>query len=199
MRFQIILFDGFDELDSIAPYEVLHSAAEHQAGWVVEYAALEGPRLIRANHGTRLFAQTKLGPFTGKKRPDVVIVPGGGWIDRNPQGARAEVAKGHLPAALVQLNFAGTITCSVCTGTMILASSGLLKGRPAITHHGAIADLRASGAKVVRQRVVDDGDIVTAGGVTSGLDLALHLVTRFAGAKLTRQLETALEYRQRKR
>jgi transcriptional regulator GlxA family with amidase domain len=199
MRIQIILFDGFDELDSIAPYEVLHSAAEHQAGWVVEFAALEGPRVIRANHGTRLFAQAKLGPVKGRKRPDVVIVPGGGWIDRNPQGARAEVAKGRLPAILAELHRAGTLTCSVCTGTMILASAGLLKGRPAITHHDAVADLRASGAKVIRRRVVDDGDIITAGGVTSGLDLALHLVTRLAGAQLMRKLENALEYRQRKK
>ncbi len=198
MRFQIVVFDGFDELDAIAPYEVLRSAAAQRKGWVVELAAREGPREIRANHGLRLWAQAKLGPLTGKKRPDVVIAPGGGWIDRNPQGARAEVEKGLLPDALVALHEAGAITCSVCTGGMILASAGLLKGRRAITHHGAMADLRASGAKVVKQRVVDDGDIVTAGGVTSGLDLALHLVTRFAGAKLACQLETALEYRQRK-
>ncbi len=198
MRFQIILFDGFDELDAIAPYEVLRNAASRKKGWVVELVALKGARLIRANHGTRLYAEAKLGPFSGAKRPDVVIVPGGGWIDRNPQGARAEVENGRLPAALAELNFAGTVTCSVCTGAMLLASTGLLKGRPAITHHDAIADLRASGAQVVRQRVVDDDDIVTAGGVTSGLDLALHLVGRFAGEKIKRAVEADLEYRQRK-
>ena len=198
MRFQIIVFDGFDELDAIAPYEVLRSAAVHKKDWRVELVALEGPREIRCNHGLRLFAQSELGPLKGKKRPDVVVVPGGGWIDRNRHGARAEVAKGKLLGALVELHRAGTIVTSVCTGAMIIAATGLLRGRPAITHHGAIRDLRAAGAKIVRQRVVDDGDIVTAGGVTSGLDLGLHLVERFGGKKLKHAIERSMEYEQRK-
>ncbi len=65
---------------------------------------------------------------------------------------------------------------------MLLAAAGLVEGRHAITHHGALADLEAAGAHVVRARVVDDGDLVTAGGVTSGLDLALHLVERLFGS-----------------
>ena len=198
MRIQIIVYDGFDELDAIAPYEVLRSAAAHKKDWKIELVALEGPREIRCNHGLRLRAQGKLGPLKGKKRPDLVIVPGGGWIDRNRHGARAEVAKGKLPAAILQLHRAGAVVTSVCTGAMIIAATGLLRGRPAITHHGAIKDLRTAGAKVVRRRVVDDGDIVTAGGVTSGLDLALHLVERFGGAKLKCEIEKAMEYEQRK-
>ena len=64
---------------------------------------------------------------------------------------------------------------------MLLAAAGITRGRRAITHHVALAALAESGAQVVRARVVDDGDLITAGGVTSGLDLALHLVRRFAG------------------
>lgn len=67
---------------------------------------------------------------------------------------------------------------SVCTGGMILADAGITDGRPAVTHHGAMDDLRATGAEVVEARVVDDGDLVTAGGVTAGIDLALHLLRR---------------------
>ena len=86
---------------------------------------------------------------------------------------------------------------SVCTGTMLLAADGLLTGRPAITHHVAIDDLKAAGAKVVHARVVDDGDVVTAGGVTSGLDLVLHLVERHWGAPLALAAERELEYERR--
>jgi transcriptional regulator GlxA family with amidase domain len=72
-----------------------------------------------------------------------------------------------------------------------------LRGRPAITHHGAIPDLQAAGAEVVRARVVDDCDVVTAGGVTSGLDLALWLIERFYGPKVVHAIETEMEYERR--
>ena len=77
---------------------------------------------------------------------------------------------------------------------MLLAASGLTAGRRATTHHLAIDDLRASGAEVVEARFVDDGDIVTAGGVTSGLDLALHLVERFADAAIAERVAAEIEY-----
>jgi transcriptional regulator GlxA family with amidase domain len=80
---------------------------------------------------------------------------------------------------------------------MLLAAAGLLDGRPAITHHSAIADLDAAGATIVHARVVDDGDVVTAGGVTSGLDLALHLVERHFGAPTALAAERELEYERR--
>ena len=67
---------------------------------------------------------------------------------------------------------------------MLLAATGITAGRRVTTHHLAIDDLRASGAEIVEGRFVDDGDIVSAGGVTSGIDLALHLVERFAGARI---------------
>jgi transcriptional regulator GlxA family with amidase domain len=80
---------------------------------------------------------------------------------------------------------------------MLLAASGILQGRPAITHHGAIQDLQAAGAQVTQARVVDSGDIVTAGGVTSGLDLALWLVERFYGSKIAHEIEVEIEYERR--
>ena len=77
---------------------------------------------------------------------------------------------------------------------MIVAATGLLDGRPAITHHGAIDDLRERGADVIDARVVDDGDLLTAGGVTSGIDLALYLVERIAGEELTNEVAREMEY-----
>jgi transcriptional regulator GlxA family with amidase domain len=131
------------------------------------------------------------------ERLDVLIVPGGGWSDRAPQGAYAEAERGNLPQAIASLHAAGTTVASVCTGGMLLAASGVLTGRAAITHHAALEDLRGSGARVVEARVVDDGDVVTAGGVTSGLDLALWLVERYLGADLAAKVADELEYERR--
>jgi transcriptional regulator GlxA family with amidase domain len=80
---------------------------------------------------------------------------------------------------------------------MLVAAAGLLKGRPATTHHGAIDDLRAAGAEIIEARVVDDGDVVSAGGVTSGLDLALWLVERFAGVEIVHKVESEMEFERR--
>jgi transcriptional regulator GlxA family with amidase domain len=194
MLWQIIAFDGFDELDVVAPFEVLRMAAARQPRWRVELAAIDAPCEITANHGLRVQVAARLGPAAGPGRPDVVIVPGGGWISRKPTGARTEIARGAIPAALAELHRAGTLVTSVCTGAMLLAAAGLLKDRPAVTHHDALENLSAVGAQIIPARVVDAGNIVTSGGITSGLDLALHLVERFADAALARELECALEY-----
>jgi len=103
-------------------------------------------------------------------------VPGGQWNSRAPEGAWAESQRGELTTVLRSLNAAGVVLASVCAGAMILASAGVMTGRPAITHHSAIKELSSSRARVVRARVADDGTLITADGVTSGLDLALWLV-----------------------
>ena len=192
MHFQIIVFDGFDELDAIGPYEVLRNAKGTNA--VVELVTMGGEKEVIASHGLRILPSAQLNL---KQRPDVVIVPGGGWNDRAPKGARAEAERGIIPGALKSLHQSGTTVTSVCTGAMLLAAAGILRGRPAITHHGAIPDLQVAGAEIVRARVVDDGDIVTAGGVTSGLDLALWLVERFYGPKTAHAIEIEMEYERR--
>jgi transcriptional regulator GlxA family with amidase domain len=192
MHFQIIVFDGFDELDAIGPYEVLRNATVTDA--VVELVTVGAEKDVVASHGLRIFPSAQLNP---KQRPNVVIVPGGGWMGRAPKGARAEAERGVIPEVLKSLHQSGTIIATVCTGAMLLAATGILRGRPAITHHGAIPDLQAAGAEIVHARVVDDGDVVTAGGVTSGLDLALWLVERFHGPKVAHAIEAEMEYERR--
>jgi transcriptional regulator GlxA family with amidase domain len=92
----------------------------------------------------------------------------------------------------------GAVIASICTGAFLLAEAGLLTGRRATTHHSAKADLtRYEGVELANERVADSGDIVTAGGVTSGLDLALWLVERFFDRELARQTESYLEYERR--
>ncbi|WP_267880701.1 DJ-1/PfpI family protein [Streptomyces sp. SPB78] len=85
----------------------------------------------------------------------------------------------------------------MCTGVLVLSAAGLLKGRPCTTHHLAKDALAQEGGDVLSSRVVDDKDIVTAGGVTSGLDLALWMVTREWGAPVAIKAEAVLEYEQR--
>jgi transcriptional regulator GlxA family with amidase domain len=127
--------------------------------------------------------------------PDLVLVPGGGWSDGKPDGVRPEAERGDIPAALARRHAAGGRVGSVCTGAMLLAAAGLLEGRPATTHHSALDDLRAAGADVrADERVVDDGDIVTAAGVTSGIDLALHLVREARGDTVARAAAREIEW-----
>lgn len=194
MLFKIVVFEGFDELDAVAPFEVLRNAAAAGADARVELVTLDGAAEVTAAHGLRIQPGGRL---EDGEPPDVVIVAGGGWNNRAPRGVRAEVASGAIPAALVRLHDSGATVATVCTGAMLAATAGLTDGRPATTHHGAIADLRASGAQIVQARVVDDGDLVTAGGVTSGLDLALWLVERYFGERVEKAVEGTLEYERR--
>lgn len=191
MKAAILLFPGAEELDALAPFEVLKVAARFGADLEVTLAGVGDPAPLRLAHGAVVVPDEK---FSGV---DLLVVPGGGWVDHSAEGARAEARR---PATLALLRAAaqsGATLAAVCTGAMILASAGLLHGRPAITHHSARADLGAFGAEVVRARVVDDGEIVTSGGVTSGLDLALWLVERFFGAELSAKAEDYLEYARR--
>jgi transcriptional regulator GlxA family with amidase domain len=185
---QVIVFDGFDELDAIAPYEILAVA-----GFAVELVTLDGPRRVTTGHGMSVNAHAALGAA-----PDLIVVPGGGWAARAPEGAWAEVQDGRLPAAIAERHAAGSVVAGVCTGGMILAAAGLLRGRPAVTHHAAIEELRESGAEVHPEaRVVDDGDVLTAGGVTSAIDLALHVVARERGEEAASAGARRIEYEPR--
>jgi transcriptional regulator GlxA family with amidase domain len=194
MRFQILIFNGFDELDAIAPYEVLQNAAQAKADVIAELVTTDAASEITAAHGLRLRPSRQLDL---QRRPDVLIVPSGGWIDRTPHGARAEAERGVIPKIIKSLHESGTICASVCTGAMLLATAGILKGRPATTNHGAVKDLEDFGAQVINARVVDDGNVVTAAGVTSGLDLGLWLAECFFGSQLAQKIEIQMEYERR--
>ncbi len=189
MRVAILIYDGFDELDAIGPYEVLRNAGRGGADLTVELVTREPAERVSASHGLAIEPQGVL-----DSSYDLVIVPGGGWGERAETGAWGEAQRGHLPASIRRAREDGAAVASVCTGAMLLAAAGLTAGRPATTHPSALEELASSGADVVEERVVDDGDLLTAGGVTAGIDMALWLVERHYGERLASQIAHEMEH-----
>ena len=211
MNVDILLYDGFDELDGIGPYEVFDYALDYVAeesgaaegasgggAGRVRYVTLDERETVTASHGTRVGVDAILPDPEGDDAPDLLVVPGGGWSARDEDAsAWAEAQKGDVPRALAAHHAAGTRIASVCTGSMLLAEADVTDGRRAVTHASAVGELRDSGAAVVDARVVDDGDLLSAGGVTSGIDLALYVVERELGAAVADRVATVIEYERR--
>ena len=194
----IVVYDGFDELDAIGPYEVFSHAADAGADCEVSLVSLDPVDRVTASHGLRIEPDGGLESADGPERPDLLVVPGGGWSARDESaGAWVQAERGDLPDRLGAFHEAGVTLASVCTGGMLLAHAGVLAGRPAVTHASALEDLADYAGEVVDARLVDDGDVLTAGGITAGIDLALHLVGREFGEKTARRVETVMEYEPR--
>lgn len=204
MHAQIVLFDGFDPLDAVAPFEVLLAGSDALGGGLhVELVSGEGPRaVISGSGGLILQATAQLDP--GK--PGYVIVPGAsGPVEGDPdQGVETIpvlLARFGETAALPLVRQAmanpEVTVATVCGGSLALAMAGLLDGRHANTHHLGVDVLEATGAIPVNARVVDDGDLVTAAGVTSGLDLALYLLDRSFGPRIALTVEQLFAYERR--
>ncbi|MFG2101073.1 DJ-1/PfpI family protein [Micromonospora echinaurantiaca] len=201
---QIVLFDGFDPLDVIAPFEVL-SAGSDAAGeaLAVELVAAEGAReVVSGTRGLTLRATGRLDP----DRPGYVVVPGAsGPTTGDPdQGALtipvllARFAESAAaPLLLAALRNPEVTVAAVCGGSLALAMAGLIEGRHAVTHVLGMDVLDATGVHAVPARVVDDGDLISAGGVTSGLDLGLHILEREFGPRVAHAVETLFEYERR--
>jgi transcriptional regulator GlxA family with amidase domain len=200
---QIILFDGFDPLDVIAPFEVLAAGSDAAGGAIdVRLVALDAPGpVVSGTRGLALTATHALDP----EAPGVVILPGAsGPTVGDPDAVRtipvilAGLGATALPD-LIRRAFRApdTIVATVCGGALALGMMGLLEGRTAVTHHLGNDVLEATGTTVVRARVVDDGDLVSSGGVTSGLDLALHLLERELGPRIAHAVEVLFEHERR--
>jgi transcriptional regulator GlxA family with amidase domain len=184
----IFLFDGVEELDAVGPWEVLAYWTRHHPddGWSVSCISRDGAPVTAAK-GLVLGAHAAI---DGAPRLDVLVHPGG-------QGTRRLLrAADHLDWVRAQ-RAEVPLLVSVCTGSLVYAAAGLLRGRPATTHWAALDELRALDPSAeVREhdRWVDDGDVITSAGVSAGIDMALHLVVRLAGADRARQVSRAIQY-----
>jgi transcriptional regulator GlxA family with amidase domain len=188
-RIRVLVYDGADEVDFTAPIEVFGYVASQRSDVDVALASLEPKASVTGAFGLKVIPD---GVYDTP--PNLLVVPGGGWVSHSPRGVRAEIARGKILDIIRAAHAGGSIIASACTGAMALAATGLLDGKLATTHNGALADLRRTKAKVVQARVVDDGNILTGGGVTSTFDLALWITERFWGHELAARASAYLEY-----
>jgi transcriptional regulator GlxA family with amidase domain len=180
MKTAILIFDGLTALDAVGPYEVLRSVP----GWEVRFVA-KTPGEVRTDSGA-LGLSADLG-LDEAGEPDVVLVPGG--VGNRPLLEDEEVLEW-----LRRVDRGTTWTTSVCTGSLVLGAAGLLEGRRATGHWLYLEPLRAYGADPVGGRFVEDGKVITAAGVSAGIDMALHLVGREAGPEVAQAIQLAIEY-----
>jgi putative intracellular protease/amidase len=176
----IPIFDGITALDAVGPYEVLSRLPEAE----VVFAALEpGPKRTEtgalALHADRALSEVS--------HPAIVVVPGG-------FGTRRLMTDESLLDWIRTAHESSDWTTSVCTGSLLLGAAGILRGLRATSHWLALDMLRDLGAEPTRERVVEEGKVITAAGVSSGIDMALRLAEHVAGAEYAQTIQLAIEY-----
>lgn len=189
MDIGIALFDGVEELDFAGPWEVL---AYWSRGWpeddVSVFTIADNGSPVHCSKGLRVLPDRTWDEVSAI---DVFVYPGG-------RGTREQLSAGHpIHARLRSLANAGTLMTSVCTGSLVFASAGLLHGRPATTYWGALDKLAELDPTVeIRRddRFVDSGNVVTAEGVSAGIDMALYLVARLHSVERAREVRKGIQY-----
>ena len=180
MKIAILVFDGITALDAIGPYEVLRSVP----GWEVQFVGKERGEARTDSGALGLSADHAIAEVDAA---DLVLVPGG-------PGNRALLDDDAVLGWLRRIDAGTKWTTSVCTGSMVLGAAGLLDGKRATCHWAFLDDLREYGVEPVQGRYVEDGKVLTAAGVSAGIDMALHLVGREAGPELAQAVQLGIEY-----
>jgi transcriptional regulator GlxA family with amidase domain len=180
MQIAILIFDKLTALDAIGPYEVLRSVP----GWEVRFVGPE-KGMVRTDSGALgLSADYSLDEVT---EADLVLVPGG-------EGNRPLLSDDAVLSWLRRIDAGSKWTTSVCTGSLVLGAAGLLEGKRATSHWLYLEQLREYGADPVGGRVVEDGKVITAAGVSAGIDMALHLLGLEAGPEVAQAVQLGIEY-----
>lgn len=173
------LFPKTTQLDLTGPYEVLAALPDVRLSLIAR--DLEP---VRSACGLTILPQAT---YARRPRLDVLVVPGGVGVDALLTDAEALA---FVRTAAAEARF----VVSICTGALVLGAAGLLRGRRAATHWFAREFLAAFGAHAVAERVVVDGNFITGGGVTAGIDIALRLAAELRGRAAAERIELALEY-----
>jgi transcriptional regulator GlxA family with amidase domain len=187
-RIGILFFPDAEELDAIGPWEVLSFWTQHFPGDGYEVVAFskEGG-LVRCAKGLEVmtsFSYDTVGDL------EVLLYPGG-------MGTRTQLHDHEQIDWVRQLRATTPVMTSVCTGSLVFAAAGLLASRPATTHWASLDKLGELDPTIElrrEDRFVDDGDVVTSAGISAGIDMALHLVKRFAGLERARQVRRGIQY-----
>ncbi len=180
MRIAVLIFDKLTALDALGPYEVLSRLPDSDLSFV---STSKGEK--RTDTGRLgLIADLELYECAA---PDIVLVPGG-------EGSRPLMSDDEVLEWLREADRTSTWTTSVCTGALVLGAAGLLDGRRATTHWAFLERLEEFGATPVSERVVVDGKLMTAAGVSAGIDMALTLAARIAGEDVAKAIQLGIEY-----
>jgi transcriptional regulator GlxA family with amidase domain len=183
----IVLFPDFEDLDAMGPREVLGMFAKYSGGdWNVVFVS-QGGKPVQSFLGSRVVADHS---FADCPKLDVIVVPGG-------LGTRLESKNPELVAFLKKQGAGADYVTSVCTGAMLLHAAGFLERKRATTHWGAIAELKGLGGNVTvvdDERWVQDGNVLTAAGVSAGIDMALFLVSLLKDATTAQRVQQMMEY-----
>jgi transcriptional regulator GlxA family with amidase domain len=180
MRVAIPLYDDFTALDAVGPFEVLARIPGTEVAWLGPEA---GP--VTTDNGLALVAHAA---YEEVPDPDVVLVPGGYGTDT---GALDDE---RLVGWIRRAHETSDWTTSVCTGSLLLAAAGVLDGLDATTHWLDVETLERLGAKPANSRVVERGKVITAAGVSSGIDMGLVLAARIAGPEVAQAIQLGIEY-----
>jgi transcriptional regulator GlxA family with amidase domain len=183
----IFLFDGAEELDWAGPWEVLATWANFhpEEAEVFTFARAEGE--ITCAKGLRVIPQYG---WDDAPKIEVLVYPGG-------QGTRAHLGDEEIHAWLRRLSDEQALITSVCTGSLVLADAGLLNGRPATTHWASLDFLATLGEDITvrsEDRFVDSGEVITAAGVSAGIDMALHLIARLQSRERAAEVRRYIQY-----
>lgn len=189
IRIGIALFDGAEELDWAGPWEVLSYWAHHdpEDGVEIFTVARDNSRPIECAKGLRVLADHS---WDSAPEIDVLVYPGG-------RGTRAQIGDEDVRAWLRSVHERARLTTSVCTGALVLADAGLLEGRAATTHWSNFEELLQIDGSIQPRpeaRYVDEGDIITAAGVSAGIDMALHLIVRLHSEDRAREIKRGIQY-----
>lgn len=187
MKIGILIFEDAEELDFVGPWEVFKMAREARPEEIELVLVAESDRPVRCRGGMRVLADVTTSECNAL---DVLLVPGG-------QGTRNEVKNEVLLAWIAQIAQKAKWVTSVCTGAMLLTAAGPAKGKRVTTHWGFVKNLRERGeaAEVLDNfRYVRDGNVVTAAGVSAGIDMALWLVGAWYGPEFARGVQRHMEY-----
>jgi transcriptional regulator GlxA family with amidase domain len=188
LRIALALFEAAEELDWAGPWEVLsYWATEWPDDGVEVFTVADSLDPVTCAKGLRVLPDRT---WDEAGRLDVLVYPGG-------IGTRRQLGDDRIRRRLRDLAVAGTLMSSVCTGALVFADAGLLDGRPATTYWEQLGLLATLGEKIeVRSddRFVDTGDVITAAGVSAGIDVALHLVRRLHSEARAREVRRGIQY-----
>jgi transcriptional regulator GlxA family with amidase domain len=187
-RIAVALFPDAEELDWAGPWEVLSAWARNWPDDGVEvFTVARSLDPVTCAKGLRVLPDHT---WESAPRFDVLVYPGG-------RGTRPQLGDGEIHGWLQKTAARGTLMTSVCTGALVFADAGLLDGRPATTHWGSLEQLPTLGKDIeVRadDRFVDTGDVITAAGVSAGIDMALHLIQRLHSTERAREVRRYIQY-----